>query len=127
MAELIVANERTPTQQRDDLFAPIELSDGTRTVRRWKKAKLHHHPNCQGGLESWNTVPSDILTGNQWVNQQLILRNIHEALKAGMQVTASPVRMHKGRCSGCGAEAFAASLQVAIVSGCRHVVREYAL
>lgn len=123
------------------LFGIVETLPHGRSVPRWKKVQVTHHPDCaypEGADVEWSTAISGTCTATQWLALQAISKNVLAADSRareigvrpgseGPSVVLSPVREHHGRCSACGGEASGVSVQVTIVSGCRHMVREYAL
>lgn len=120
------------------LFGIVEELPEGKTVPRWKKVDVVHHPDCCCGSEvEWTTKVSGTCTATQWLMLQAVAKNVAKAndrakeigvaASEGPAIIMSPVREHCGYCTECGGEAKGVSIQVSIVSGCRHMVREYAL
>lgn len=127
---------------RDMLFGIIESADW---VKRWRKVEVVHHPDCGNRDVHWTTTPAKILTGEQWVRVRHFETQIDQARTRAFEIGVaasgyeesrttrertvfmSPARDHIGHCRGCGGDAKGVSVQITIVAGCRHMVREYAL
>lgn len=129
------------------LFGIVEELPNGRTVPRWKKVEVVHHPDCaspEGADVEWTTAVTSTMAATQWLALRAISENVNRAESRAKEigivpspgldhtvtqpsVVLSPPREHRGRCSECGGEARGLSVQVSLVSGCRHMVKEYAL
>lgn len=117
------------------IFGIVEQLPEGKTVPRWRKVEVVHHPDCHapdGSEVEWSTTATDETTAMQWFTLRALKQNVvaaveHASTIGDLDITLSPVRAHNGHCTECGGRAKGTSVQVTIVSGCRHMVREYAL